>query len=56
MKQEAFQNYTDQPLTLLALFIFMIFFICLIVFVYQKSNTSHYNDMSQLPLEGETKL
>ena len=56
MKQEVFQNYTDQHLTILALFIFLSFFVGLIIFVYRKSKTHHFNYMSQLPLDGEPKV
>ncbi len=50
MKQEAFAHYTDQHLTLLGFFIFFGFFVSLLFYVYRKSQTPHYQHMSQLPL------
>ncbi len=55
MKQEAFLNYSDQNLTIFGLFIFVGFFVGLLFWVYRKAMNSHYNYMSQLPIEGEQK-
>jgi len=55
MKQDAFSHYTDQDLTIVGLFIFLIFFISLLFFVYRKSQSIHYQNMSQLPLDGDNR-
>lgn len=55
MKQEAFQFYTDENMTLLGLFIFVAFFVGLLFWVYRKTQGPHYRYMSQLPLEGDKK-
>lgn len=56
MKQEAFQHYTDQDLTILGFFIFFSFFIGLLFNVFRKSQSKHFTDMSELPLKGDTNL
>jgi cbb3-type cytochrome oxidase subunit 3 len=53
MKQEAFQHYSDQNLTILGLFIFVAFFVGLLFWVYRRTQLSHYKYMSHIPLEGE---
>lgn len=55
MKQEVFQHYTDQPLTILGLFIFVGFFVGLLFWVYRRTQSSHYKYMSHLPIEGEQR-
>jgi cbb3-type cytochrome oxidase subunit 3 len=49
MKQELFKNFTDQHLTIIGLFIFVIFFLGLLIQVYRRSQTPHYQYMSKLP-------
>lgn len=55
MKQEVFQHYTDQNLTIFGLFIFVAFFVGLLFWVYRRTQAPHYKYMSQLPIEGEQK-
>ncbi len=55
MKQEVFQNFNDQNLTILGLFIFVTFFVGLLFWVYRRTQAPHYKYMSQIPLEGELK-
>jgi cbb3-type cytochrome oxidase subunit 3 len=55
VKQEAFQHYSDQSLTIVGLFIFVTFFVGLLFWVYRRTQSSHYKYMSQLPLEGDFK-
>jgi cbb3-type cytochrome oxidase subunit 3 len=50
MKQELFKNFNDQHLTIIGLFIFVVFFLGLLIQVYRRSQSSHYNYMSQLPI------
>ena len=53
MKQEAFQYYTDQNLTIFGLLIFVTFFIGLVFWAYRWLRAPHCNYMSHLTLEGE---
>lgn len=50
MKQELFTNFTDQYLTLIGLFIFIMFFAGLLIQVCRKSQSQHYKYMSKLPI------
>jgi cbb3-type cytochrome oxidase subunit 3 len=50
MKQDLFKNFTDQHLTLIGLFIFVVFFLGLLIQVYRKTQTTHYKYMSKLPI------
>lgn len=54
---EAFINYTDQHITLIGLFIFIVFFGSVLFLACRRSMKSHFQYMSELPIsdnKGET--
>jgi cbb3-type cytochrome oxidase subunit 3 len=50
MKQELFKNFSDQHITIIGLFIFILFFFGLLIQVYRRSQSAHYQYMSKLPI------
>lgn len=53
MKQEALLHFKDVHLTLIAFVLFMLTFIFLYFKVYKFTKKSHFDKMSQLPLDEE---
>lgn len=51
MKQEGLKYFTDTHLTLIALIIFFVFFVCMLVFVFSKRNKKHYEKLSKMPFK-----
>lgn len=52
MKNEILSHFPFISLTILALIIFMLVFICMLFWVHRKESNSLYERLSQLPLEG----
>ena len=52
--KEGLKYFTDLEIPLLALCIFVIFFCCLLFWVYRKSAKPLYKHLAQQPLEDET--
>ncbi|MBC86053.1 MAG: CcoQ/FixQ family Cbb3-type cytochrome c oxidase assembly chaperone [Bdellovibrionaceae bacterium] len=50
MKQIGLAHFTDIHLTIIALFIFVLFFIGTTFYVYSKNRRGFYEKMSRLPL------
>ncbi len=53
MKQEGLKYFTDTNLTAVGLIIFFAFFVGLLFWVYRKSSSEIYIEMSRLPLKEE---
>lgn len=53
MKSEAFKYFSDQPMTLFALLLFMLIFLGVLFWVNSRSRKNLYQYLSQLPLDGE---
>lgn len=50
MKQEVLSLFPSTHLTLIALLIFIIFFVGLLIWVFRKSAKKRYQKMAKLPL------
>jgi cytochrome c oxidase cbb3-type subunit IV len=53
MMREGLKYFTDVHLTLLAMMIFLCFFTATLIWVYRRSSTELYKQLSQLPLEDQ---
>lgn len=53
MKQEGLAFFTDTHLTAIGLLIFFAFFLGVLVWTLRKTQKAVYEELAQIPLEGE---